>query len=237
VPDIPALLLTTAENVSSVHFVNAFVVAVAAERQLVRSTTDILTMTLRTLGRLLRGFILTAAVWAAVWTVAGVALRVMSSFGTTTRWIFLAPIQFWVINGAIAGGVFAALLVASRRRSVSALTVGRTAAWGVAASVVLPVGVALGALARNPEFFSEGGPLPQLLTFATVGALTAAGSLWVARRAVSDSSDDEDDNGPSALLAAPATPLESARATSQVFSETHAQRPNQTLLLTALGFW
>jgi hypothetical protein len=184
-------------------------------------------MLLAKITRVVRGFVMTAAVWAIVWAIVGILLRIAGVLGERRGWFLLAPVELWAINGAIAGGVFAALLVASRRRTIEMLSTARVTGWGAAASLVLPAGVAIGALMRNPQFFSEASPLPQLLTFAIVGAITAAGSLWIARRA-SDRSSGDNESGPM-LLASAAPELEPAERKGNSYSETDAPRPKRLL--------
>jgi hypothetical protein len=145
--------------------------------------------------RVLRGALGLSIVWGAAWGLVAAASFARDLIGGSgsARESFVI-IRAWATYGAISGFIFAVLLVAARRRALGSLTLPRVAVWGATSGIIIPIGFALGALARDPGFFSEWNPVPALLAFAGLGCACAVGSIFLARRADRDSSSGESDS-------------------------------------------
>lgn len=124
--------------------------------------------------RRIRGAIGMGVTWAA----AGIAA------GTVARWVFGVdtdaplPLLFGVF-GFIAGLTFSGLLVLTEgRRRLDQLSLPRVAGWGAIG------GVLLSALFVRGASLGWGEVLAISTTFALASAVSASGSLALARRAV-----------------------------------------------------
>jgi hypothetical protein len=132
--------------------------------------------------------------WAAGWAIAGVLIGVSSILLPGLPWdsffeVFDAPLPALAIPGFFAGVFFSIVLgIAGRRRKFSELSLPRFAAWGAVGGLLLTlfpfalVGVGLAS--------TEGSRLGawQILAvisgpFILLSAVSAAGSLMLARRA------------------------------------------------------
>jgi len=115
--------------------------------------------------------------WAAAWFSAGFLLaRVPGFYSDLPFALLFAPL------GLVTGILFSAILVGIEgRRGPDRTSLSRFAAWGVASGLLLSgifvVGAALRGAALWREFLVFGPPL------AMAGAVCAAGSLALARRA------------------------------------------------------
>ena len=144
--------------------------------------------------RRVRGAVGMGLVWAAGWAVAGLLIGVSSVLLPGLPWdsffkVFDAPLPAMAIPGFFAGVFFSIVLgIAGRRRKFSELSVPRFAALGAAGGVLLilfPFAlVALGLASGEGSDVGAwqiigaiGGP------FILLSALSAAGSLMLARRA------------------------------------------------------
>jgi hypothetical protein len=122
----------------------------------------------------IRGAIGMGFTWAAVWFAAG----------SVPRWVFGVdtdaplPLIFGVF-GLIAGVVFSAVLaLTERRRTFDEMSLPRFAGWGAISGLVLT-----GIFAKAWSL-SWGDVLALAPTLAVASAVSAAGSLAMARRAV-----------------------------------------------------
>jgi hypothetical protein len=122
----------------------------------------------------IRGAIGMGFTWAAVWFAAG----------SVPRWVFGVdtdaplPLIFGVF-GLIAGVVFSAVLaLTERRRTFDEMSLSRFAGWGAISGLVLS-----GIFAKAGSL-SWGDVLALAPTLAIASAVSAAGSLAMARRAV-----------------------------------------------------
>jgi hypothetical protein len=122
----------------------------------------------------IRGAIGMGFTWAAVWFAAG----------SVPRWVFGVdtdaplPLIFGVF-GLIAGVVFSAVLaLTERRRTFDEMSLPRFAGWGAISGLVLS-----GIFAKAGSL-SWGDVLALAPTLAIASAVSAAGSLAMARRAV-----------------------------------------------------
>jgi hypothetical protein len=124
--------------------------------------------------RRIRGAIGMGFTWAAA----------LFAVGSVPRWVFGVntdvPIPLVCgVFGFVAGVTFSALLVlAEGRRSFDQMSIRRFAGWGAIG------GLLLSALWANAVSLSWGEVLAIVPTFALASAVCAAGSLAVARRAV-----------------------------------------------------
>ena len=140
--------------------------------------------------RRLRGVLVTAFLWAAVWGPLGcliaVALVLSSraqvvglSFGNA----MLAVLAFYGLWGTVSGGVFAvALSIAERQRRIEELSMGRVALWGAVGGAALP---AIGSVAIILTGHARQLPLQIAVLFAIaslLGSLCSAATLALARR-------------------------------------------------------
>jgi hypothetical protein len=124
--------------------------------------------------RRIRGAIGMGLVWAVAW----------SAVGAMPRWVFGVnadapfPLIFGVL-GFVTGVAFSGLLaLGERRRNFSELSMASFAGWGAVS------GIALAALFARAVSLGLGDLLAVVPTFAIAGAVSAAGSLAIARRAV-----------------------------------------------------
>jgi hypothetical protein len=132
--------------------------------------------------------------WAAAWAVGGVLIGVASILTPGLPWnsffeVFDAPLPALAVPGFVGGALFSIVLgVAARRRRFDELSIPRFAAWGALGGLMLSLVPAamsgVGLLTQTGE--GEGlwkatavisGP------FILFSALSAAGSLFLARRA------------------------------------------------------
>lgn len=120
----------------------------------------------------IRGAIGMGLAWAAAWFGAGLVLLLVVGVGAAD-----VPFPlFFGLLGFIAGATFSALLgVFAGRRRFDQLSLPRFAGWG-----------ALGGLLLAGMLFLVAGPSGELLVvgpvFALAGAVSAAGTLALARR-------------------------------------------------------
>jgi len=144
--------------------------------------------------RRIRGAVGMGLTWAAAWAVGGLLIGVASILFTGLPWdsffrVFDAPLPAMAIPGFFAGVFFSIVLgLAARGRKFSELSTPRFAAWGAVGGLLLIlfpfalVGVGLAS--------REGSDLGAWQIIAAIGppfiilsALSAAGSLALARRA------------------------------------------------------
>ena len=128
-------------------------------------------------GRRIRGAIGMGLAWGAAGFGAGILLaRVPGLYSDLPFALLFAPLGF--VTGIIFSGV---LVVIEGRRGFDRTSLSRFAAWGAVSGLLLSgifvVGAALRGEAWWGEFLVFGPPL------AMAGAVCAAGSLAVARRA------------------------------------------------------
>ena len=126
----------------------------------------------------IRGALLMGVTWALVWAPMGLLIgMIVDPDGRMDEpWILVGTLP-----GFLSGVAFAIVLgIAARHRRFSELSAGKFTAWGAVA------GCAIGVLA-----FTLGTPNPTLpvwfagvvtASITTLGALSAAGSLALARR-------------------------------------------------------
>ena len=128
---------------------------------------------MRTWLRRIRGAIGMGVLWAAVWFAAG----------SVPRWVFGVntdaplPLVFGLF-GLIAGMVFSAVLALTEgRRSFDEMSLPRFAGWAAVS------GLLLSALFAKAGSLGWGDVLALAPTLAVASAVSAAGSLAMARRA------------------------------------------------------
>ena len=128
---------------------------------------------MRTWLRRIRGAIGMGITWAAAWFVAG----------SVPRWVFGVntdaplPLVFGLF-GLMAGMVFSAVLALTEgRRSFDQMSLPRFAAWGAVG------GLLLSALVARTMSLGWGDVLALAPTLAVASAVSASGSLAMARRA------------------------------------------------------
>ena len=128
-------------------------------------------------GRRIRGAIGMGLAWAAAGFVAGTVLARLSSFDSDLPFaLIFAPLGF--LSGVIFSGILVAI---ERRRGLESMSLLRFAGWGAASGLVLTGIFVVGAALRGASLWGEFlvfGP-----ALAVAGAVCAAGTLAVARRA------------------------------------------------------
>ena len=123
--------------------------------------------------RRIRGAIGMGLTWSAAWFVAGLVPRWLFGFNTDVPF----PLVFGVL-GFMAGVIFSGLLMLTEgRRGFDQLTVPRFAAWGAVG------GILLSAIFTRIASLGLGDVLAIAPTFAVACAISASGSLALARRA------------------------------------------------------
>lgn len=161
--------------------------------------------------RRLRGAAGTGITWAVAWGVTGVGIGAASllpwhPFGPFLR-VFDAPLPAMFIPGFVGGVFFSSVLsLLGRRRAVEEYSLAAFAALGALGGVLLTlfplalVAVGMASTEGSPHSTTTAlaaiGPV-----FVVLGALSAAASLLVARRAVVRDGDvlPDDDPAPPAL--------------------------------------
>ena len=124
--------------------------------------------------RRIRGAIGMGFTWAAAWSAAGLVPRWVLGFNPDAPF----PIIFGVL-GFIAGITFSALLaLTERRRRFDQMSLPRFAGWGATG------GLLLAAVFAKAASLGWGDVLVIAPTFAVACAVSASGSLAMARRAV-----------------------------------------------------
>ena len=124
-------------------------------------------------GRRIRGAIGMGFTWAAAWSVAGMVPRWLFGFNTDAPF----PLIFGVL-GFFAGIIFSGLLMLSEgRRGFDEMTLPRFAAWGGLG------GFLLSAIFTRAASLGLADALVIAPTFAVACAISASGSLALARRA------------------------------------------------------
>jgi len=123
--------------------------------------------------RRLRGAIGMGVTWAVPWSAVGIVPRWVLGYNPDAPF----PIILGVF-GFLAGFIFAVLLALSeRRRRFDQMSLPRFAAWGAVG------GLLLAALFARAVSFGWGEVLVIAPTFAVACAVSASGSLALARRA------------------------------------------------------
>ena len=137
--------------------------------------------------RIIRGILGTAAAWGLAWIPLSVATwSIALAFGAP-----VPPMRVWgslligaTFRGAITGAVFATVVaIAGRRREFKALRLRHMILWGGIGGLVGPA-LTLSAYLLNSTLAIPLVPLGLSLGFSSLlGALSGAGTLYVARRA------------------------------------------------------
>ena len=120
----------------------------------------------------IRGAIGIGLTWAAAWFGAGMVLLFIVGFGAAD-----VPFPlFFGLLGFLAGATFSAILgVVAGRRKFAEMSLPRFATWGAVGGLLLS-GIVRWAAGTDGEFLVL-GPV-----FAAAGAISAAGTLALARR-------------------------------------------------------
>ena len=122
--------------------------------------------------RRIRGAVGIGLTWAAAWFGAGMMLLLVVGFGAAD-----VPFPlFFGLLGFLAGVTFSGILgIVAGRRGFDRMSLPRFAAWGALGGLLLS---GIVAFAAGPGEFLVLGPV-----FALAGAISAAGTLALARRA------------------------------------------------------
>lgn len=141
----------------------------------------------------IRGALGMGLTWAVVWALAGILIGVASILLPGLPWdaffrVFDAPLPALAVPGFVGGAIFSTVLgIAGRHRSFDELSLPRFAAWGAVGGLLLSlvplvlVGLSLGTPADMSHLWR--GTLVLMVPATVLGALSAAGSLALARRA------------------------------------------------------
>jgi hypothetical protein len=143
--------------------------------------------------RRIRGAVGMGLTWAVGWAVAGVLIGLTSKLLPGLPWdsffkVFDAPLPALAIPGFVGGALFSAVLgIAARRRRFHELSLPRFAAWGALGGVLLSLVpgalFALGLATPGPDVDLWRLTAVIVGPFTLLSALSAAGSLMLARRA------------------------------------------------------
>lgn len=167
--------------------------------------------------RRIRGAFGMGLTWAAGWALGGIAIGVASLLLPGLPWgaffeVFDAPLPALAIPGFVGGVIFSAVLgIAARGRSFHELSIGRFAAWGAVGGLLLsfvPVAMSVvGLLTLDPESGVNLWKSTAVISgpFMLFSALSAAGSLMVARRARGRALLEADDDAGALDTARPAS--------------------------------
>ena len=137
--------------------------------------------------RVLRGVLGTAAAWSLAWIPLTLATwSITAAFSS-----HVPSLQQWgpivigaMVRGAISGAAFATVLaIAGRRHTFTSLRSRDMLLWGAVGGIVAPA-ITLGVIATTTTHVIPVLTMGLGLGFASaLGAVSAAGTLWVARRA------------------------------------------------------
>ena len=139
--------------------------------------------------RRIRGALGVGVTWAVAWALGGLALEVVRRVvGSDVALSVLgAPPPALAIPGFIAGTLFSLVLgIAARRRRFDELSLPKVAVYGAAGGVLLAlvtVALSVGLAKVGPEVGLLTITRLILPPLALFGAASAAGTLWIARRA------------------------------------------------------
>jgi TctA family transporter len=146
--------------------------------------------------RRIRGALATGLSWAVGWAVAGVLIGVLSNLLPGPLWdsffrVFDAPLPALGVPGFVGGVIFSIVLgVAGRRHKFSELSIPQFATWGAFGGLLLslvPGTMAAVGLAHigDPETGRGVWKLTAMTApfLVALSAASAAGSLWLARKA------------------------------------------------------
>ena len=133
-------------------------------------------------------------VWALAWLpVGGVIVLYAGSRPPRPDDLLYRPVDgslfltVWTIWGALSGFVFAMILSrAERRRTLSELSLARTAVWGALGAMLLPALLTALDVARgwaSSPLYSWRPAVVSFLLSLVLGAACALGTLVLARRA------------------------------------------------------
>jgi hypothetical protein len=154
---------------------------------------------MRTWLRRIRGAIGIGLTWGAAWSGAGLVLAAATGFKADAPF----PLIFGVL-GFVAGILFSAFVTLGEgRRSLERMSLPRFAGWGAAG------GVLLAAVFARAASLGWADVLAIVPTFALACAVSASGSLAVARRAERRGITGSMDTPPMAPSSAAATASES----------------------------
>ncbi len=142
----------------------------------------------------LRGYLVLALLWAVAWAVAGLLIGVSSRLLPWLPWnaffaVFDAPLPALAVPGFIGGALFSVLLgIGEHRRRFDELSVCRFAGWGAVGGLLLtmiPASAVLSGSATGADLAHEFWAITSILVvpLTALSAASAAGSLWLARRA------------------------------------------------------
>ena len=137
--------------------------------------------------RILRGVLGTAAAWSLAWIpLTFVSWSIAAAFSS-----HVPGLQQWgpivisaMVRGAISGAAFATVLaIAGRRRTFASLRLRDMLLWGAVGGIVAPA-ITLGVIATTTTHVIPALTMGLSVGMASaLGALSAAGTLWAARRA------------------------------------------------------
>jgi hypothetical protein len=143
--------------------------------------------------RRLRGAIGPGLTWAAAWALLGLLIGVASTLLPGLPWdaffgIFDAPLPALAVPGFVGGAIFSVVVgIAARHRRFEELSVARFAAWGALGGLLLSLVPAVLAAAHlatlRPDLVPWGLTATICAPLTVLGALSAAGSLALARMA------------------------------------------------------
>src|SRR5687768_14060113 len=154
--------------------------------------------------RRIRGAVGMGLIWAAGWAVGGLLIGAASVLTPFLPWdsffeVFDAPLPALAIPGFFGGALFSIVLsIAGRRRRFDELSLPVFAAWGALGGVLLTLFpfalVAVGLGSREGSTISDWRIISVISgPFIFLSAISAAGSLLLARRAQERKVDANDD--------------------------------------------
>jgi hypothetical protein len=162
--------------------------------------------------RRIRGAVGMGLTWAAGWALGGVLIGVSSILLPGLPWdsffeVFDAPLPALAIPGFVGGALFSLVLgIAGRRRRFHELSLPRFAAWGAVGGLLLtlfPFALVAVGLASTEGGRFDAWHIIAVISgpFIFLSALSAAGSLMLARMGEDRDSVQAGEDGPQAALA------------------------------------
>ncbi len=167
--------------------------------------------------RRVRGAVGIGVTWAVSWAVGGVLIGVTSVLLPGLPWesffeVFDAPLPALAIPGFVGGALFSIVLgIAGRRRSFRELSLPRFTAWGAVGGLLLtlfPFALVAVGLASTEGGKFDAWHIIAVISgpFIVLSALSAAGSLMLARMGEDRDSVEAGEDGPEPGLAQGETP-------------------------------
>jgi len=147
----------------------------------------------------IRGLLGTGVTWGALWAGIGAGVGAVLGVLSPGLWAVGNPVLDWAVGmglyGLVSGVGFGAVLsLTEGRKTLSDLSLGRVAAWGVLGSAMVPL--LFGAIGMFPASTTLVDVLEAVLLTSVLGGTFAPGAVVLARRAELTAAEEPEMLGP-----------------------------------------